>query len=75
MQQFFYILCYLSFLLILGVIIKGRFKIFQNLFIPASIIGGGIGLLIGPEIMGKIFSISTPISWSKDISLLPGLLL
>lgn len=75
MQQFFYILCYLSFLLILGVIIKGRFKIFQNLFIPASIIGGGIGLLIGPEIMGRVFSISTPISWSKDISFLPGLLI
>lgn len=75
MQQFFYILCYLSFLLIFGVIIKGRFKIFQNLFIPASIIGGGIGLLIGPEIMGRIFSISTPISWNKDISLLPGLLI
>lgn len=75
MQQFFYILCYLSFLLILGVIIKAKFKIFQNLFIPASIIGGGIGLLIGPEMLGKFSSFSIPITWSKDISLLPSLLI
>lgn len=75
MQQFFYILCYLSFLLILGVIIKGRCKIFQNLFIPASVIGGGIGLLIGPEVMGQILDFSTPISWSKEIALLPGILI
>lgn len=75
MQQFFYILCYLSFLLILGVIIKSKFKIFQDLFIPASIIGGTVGLLIGPEIMGRVFNISTPVVWSKEISLLPSLLI
>lgn len=75
MQQFFYILCYLSFLLILGVIIKSKFKIFQELFIPASIIGGGIGLIIGPEILGKLSSFSIPITWNKDISLLPSILI
>lgn len=75
MQQFFYILCYLSFLLILGVIIKSKFKIFQELFIPASIIGGGIGLIIGPEILGKLRSFSIPITWNKDISLLPSILI
>lgn len=75
MQDFFNILCYLSFLLILGVVIKSKCKIFQNLFIPASVIGGGVGLLISPEIMGRIFSISTPLEWSKDIALLPGILI
>lgn len=75
MQQFFYILSYLSFLLILGVIIKSKFKIFQELFIPASIIGGGVGLLIGPEVAGRIFHLSSPIAWSKDISSLPSLLI
>lgn len=75
MQQFFYILCYLSFLLLLGVIIKAKIKIFQELFIPASVIGGAIGLLLSPEVMGRFLSFSIPISWSKDISLLPSLLI
>lgn len=75
MQQFFYILCYLSSLLILGVILKSKFKILQELFIPASVIGGTVGLLISPEILGKISNFSTPIAWSKDISLLPSLLI
>ncbi len=75
MQHFFYILCYLSFLLILGVIIKSKIKFFQELFIPASVVGGGIGLLISSEVAGKIFGISIPSSWTKDISLLPGILI
>lgn len=75
MQQFFYIICYLSSLLLLGVIIKAKIKIFQELFIPASIIGGVIGLIFSPEVMGKLFSLSTPVGWSKDISLLPSLLI
>lgn len=75
MQQFFYIICYLGSLLILGVIIKAKIKIFQELFIPASIIGGVIGLIFSPEVMGKLFSLSTPVEWSKDISLLSSLLI
>ena len=58
MQQIFYVLCYLSFLLILGVFIKSKVKIFQNLFIPASVIGGFIGLIFGPEVLGRVFSFS-----------------
>ena len=75
MQEFFYILCYLSFLLILGVIIKAKFKIFQELFIPASIIGGGIGLLFTPELLGRISPLTIPSEWVKSISLLPSLLI
>lgn len=60
MQQIFYVLCYLSFLLILGVFIKSKIKVFQDLFIPASVIGGFIGLILGPEVLGRAFSFSLP---------------
>lgn len=75
MQEFFYILCYLSFLLILGVILKSKFKIFQEFFIPASIIGGCIGLILGPEILGRFTPFSISPNWTKEISLLPGVLI
>lgn len=37
---------YLSTLLLIGSFLRGKVKIFQNLFIPASVIGGIIGLVI-----------------------------
>lgn len=75
MQDFFYILCYLGFLLILGVVIKAKVKIFQNLFIPASLIGGAIGLLVSPEISGKFLGYSIPTAWNRELALLPGILI
>lgn len=75
MQQIFYVLCYLSFLLILGVFIKSKVKVFQELFIPASVIGGFIGLILGPEVLGRIFSFSLPVTWLKEMVLLPGILI
>ncbi|HJH07043.1 MAG TPA: sodium:glutamate symporter, partial [Fusobacterium ulcerans] len=75
MQQIFYVLCYLSFLLILGVFIKSKVKVFQELFIPASVIGGFIGLILGPEVLGRIFSFSLPVTWLKEMALLPGILI
>lgn len=75
MQQIFYVLCYLSFLLILGVFIKSKVKVFQELFIPTSVIGGFIGLILGPEVLGRIFSFSLPVTWLKEMVLLPGILI
>ena len=75
MQQIFYVLCYLSFLLILGVFIKSKVKVLQELFIPASVIGGFIGLKLGPEVLGRIFSFSLPVTWLKEMALLPGILI
>lgn len=74
MQHFFQLFCYLSFLLILGTIIRAKVRFLQNLFIPASVIGGVVGLLIGPEILGHIFEI-IPAAWSKEIAMLPGILI
>lgn len=76
MNIIFYLICYLSFLMLLGVFIRSKIKIFQELFIPASVIGGIIGLILGPEILGYYFNIEFfPKLWLKELALLPGILI
>ena len=41
-----------SILLAIGYFLRMKVKLFQRLFLPASIIGGLIGLIIGPQILG-----------------------
>ncbi|WP_300747982.1 sodium/glutamate symporter [uncultured Brachyspira sp.] len=64
----------LSLLLLIGVLLRAKVKLFQTLYLPASVIGGFIGLLISPEILGRFSKISIPIEWIKTYSLLPGIL-
>ena len=42
----------LSMLLLLGTFLRAKIKVFQKLFLPASVIGGALGLILGPEISG-----------------------
>ena len=42
-----------SILLLLGYGIRSKVKLFQKLYIPAAVIGGVIGLLLGGEVLGK----------------------
>lgn len=67
MEKIFYLFCYLSFLMLLGIFIRSRVKIIEKLFIPASLIGGICGLLINPFFIPK--------EWIREISLLPGVLI
>ncbi|MGH8795115.1 MAG: sodium/glutamate symporter [Stackebrandtia sp.] len=46
----------LGLLLLIAKLIRVRWKFAQKLFLPSSIIGGGIALLFGPEIFGSIMS-------------------
>ena len=64
----------LSVLLLIGVFLRAKVKLFQKLYLPASVIGGFIGLLISPEILGRLSSFSIPEEWIKTYSLLPGVL-
>ncbi|RQD67330.1 MAG: sodium:glutamate symporter [Desulfonatronovibrio sp. MSAO_Bac4] len=54
LEQIFYALILIGILLLTGKIIRRKFKIFQKLFIPASIIAGIIGLLAGEQVLGFI---------------------
>src|SRR5699024_2441775 len=49
----FYTAC-LGILLLIGVIIRIKLKIFKKLIIPASLIAGFIGLILGPHVLGLI---------------------
>ena len=58
--------------LIFGVFIRAKFKIFQKSFIPASIIGGFLLLILGPQCFNIL---PVPSEWFKTYSLLPGILI
>ena len=68
---------FLSIFVILGIIVKNKFKIFNKFFIPSSIIGGFIGLVIGPEILGRILESNSLnyFSFYEKIKYLPGILI
>ena len=41
-----------SLLLAIGYFLRMKIKLFQRLFLPASIIGGLVGLILGPQLLG-----------------------
>ena len=43
-----------SALLLLGTFSRAKVPIFQSLYLPASVIGGFIGLLLGPNVLNLI---------------------
>lgn len=63
----------LGILLLIGMFLRARIPFFRKLLLPASVIGGFFGLLIGPNLWGELspLSSSTVSVWS----LLPGVLI
>lgn len=62
----------ISFLLACGYFLRKRIRLFQRFFLPASIIGGLLGLFLGPQFLGKTgFSLtySSSISQWADVLL------
>jgi ESS family glutamate:Na+ symporter len=74
LTQLLYCFCVLSALLLLGTLLRGCIPVFRKLFLPASVIGGFIGLLIGP-IIWKGGGIPFPKEWITTWSALPGILI
>jgi ESS family glutamate:Na+ symporter len=66
---------WLSLLLLLGKYLRTRFVFLQRLFLPASIIAGFIGLLLGPYVAGKIYVTIIPQSMMDSWALYPGRLI
>ncbi|MDD7593107.1 MAG: sodium/glutamate symporter [Peptoniphilaceae bacterium] len=62
----------LGLFLIIGVIIRAKFTIFQKTFIPASVIGGFLLLILGPQVLNLL---PVPADWFKIYSLIPGILI
>lgn len=51
---------FISILLFTGFWLRKRFSIFQKLYIPTSVIAGMLGLLLGPNVLGKFSGIYIP---------------
>ena len=49
--------------LLIGTLARAKLGVLQRMFLPASVIGGFVGLLIGPAIWGDITPVSYPADW------------
>ena len=74
LTQLLQALSLLSVLLLAGTFLRAKVKLFQSLYLPASVIGGFIGMIISPEILGRFSNYSISEEWIKTYSLLPGIL-
>lgn len=74
LTQLLQALSLLSVLLLIGTFLRAKVKLFQSLYLPASVIGGFIGIIISPEILGRFSNYSISEEWIKTYSLLPGIL-
>ena len=74
LTQLLQALSLLSALLLIGTFLRAKVKLFQSLYLPASVIGGFIGMIISPEILGRFSNYSISQEWVKTYSLLPGIL-
>jgi glutamate:Na+ symporter, ESS family len=66
---------WLSLLLLIGKYLRARFYFLQKLFLPASVIAGFIGLILGPYIFGKHLFTVIPLSLMDSWALYPGRLI
>lgn len=75
LQQLLMDLGFLSALIMCGSLLRAKISIFQTLRLPASVIGGAVGLILGPLVLGDFailrFSTETISTWG----LLPGILI
>lgn len=67
--------CWLSALLLIGKFLRVKFVFLQRLFLPASVIAGFLGLLLGPYAFGKYVFTFIPRNMINSWSLYPGLLI
>lgn len=65
----------LGFLLMVGMFLRAKVPTFRKMLIPASVLGGFVGLLLGPEIMGGHAILPFPEDWTAAWSFLPGILI
>lgn len=75
MRSMFAIISVISILLLIGTILRSKFLVFQKMFLPASVIGGFVGLLLGPIVLKDYALLPFPKDWLSIASLLPGFLI
>jgi ESS family glutamate:Na+ symporter len=68
-------ICWLSLLLLIGKYLRAKITLLQKLFLPASVVAGFIGLLLGPYGVGKFLFTVIPREMMDSWSLYPGRLI
>ncbi|MFC3039955.1 sodium/glutamate symporter [Virgibacillus xinjiangensis] len=66
-DQIGFALLYLGVFLLIGKWIRIRVKWLQNLFLPSSVIGGFLALLLGPQVLGSILMTGEDSFWATGI--------
>ena len=54
----------LSILMLAGYFLRKNIKLLQDLYLPAALVAGFIGLLLGPQVLGQFSPVYIPISGS-----------
>lgn len=62
-------------LLLLGTLLRAKVPLFQKFLLPASVIGGLAGLLLGPIVLGNHAVLKIPADYINVWSLIPGVLI
>lgn len=62
-------------LLLIGTFLRAKIPIFRKMLVPASVIGGFIGLFLGPELLGGHTILPFPHEWKTTWSLMPSILI
>ena len=65
----------LSVALLLGTLLRAKLRFLQATFMPASVIGGFILLIAGPQVLGITDKLEIPDTWFSHYSMLPGILI
>ncbi|WOV88162.1 sodium/glutamate symporter [Sporosarcina oncorhynchi] len=74
-RMLFFTFALIGLFLLIGTIVRAKVKTMQKLFLPASVIGGFVGLLLGPIILKQYAILPIPQDWLSIASILPGLLI
>lgn len=62
-------------LLFLGMFLRAKVPAFRKLLLPASVIGGFVGLLLGPQVMGEAAILPISADCVSTWALIPGVLI
>ncbi len=61
--------------LMIGVFLRGKLRFLQKTFIPASVIGGFLLLILGPQVLNVTGALGIPLEWYRYYSMIPGILI
>ena len=69
LENVFVAILLIGLVMLAGKLVRGHIRIFQKLYLPSSIIGGVIALLLGPQALGRLVQWV----WGENVMLVDGI--